>query len=218
MNLLTPSCVAASDILSCVSWKNTKTFQAIAAKETQLKHYKRMGASAEVLQLVELESKPFGSVAEKMMCEIFGLGPRTSTQNDASLDGVKIEIKCARYWAGKDECVWQHLEEDHDYDYALFAVLDFHGWKVWGIHKSVLMGELRDKKIVTKQGKQGFWTSKSAVLPYMTQINTIDALKAALQGGPRSPSPTPVEDGESKSPKLNPTCLRSVMPEIYKSD
>ena len=187
MNLLTPTCVAASDILSCVSWKNTKTFQAIAAKETQLKHYKHMGASAEVLQLVELESKPFGSVAEKMMCEIFGLGPRTSTQNDATLGDAKIETKCARYWAGKDDCVWQHLEEDHDYDYALFAVLDFHGWKVWGIHKSVLMGELRDKKIVTKQGKQGYWTKKSAVLPYMTQINTIDSLKAAIQGGPRSP-------------------------------
>ncbi len=187
MNLLTPSCVAASDILSCVSWKNTKSFQTIAEKETQLKYYKRMGASAEVLQLVELESKPFGSVAEKMMCEIFGLGPRTSTQNDASLDGVKIEIKCARYWAGKDDCVWQHLEEDHDYDYALFAVLDFHGWKVWGIHKSVLMGELRDKKIVTKQGKQGFWTSKSAVLPYMTQINTIDALLRGLRP-PHAPS------------------------------
>ena len=196
MNLLTPSCVAASDILSCVSWKNTKSFQTIAEKETQLKYYKRMGASAEVLQLVELESKPFGSVAEKMMCEIFGLGPRTSTQNDASLDGVKIEIKCARYWAGKDECVWQHLEEDHDYDYALFAVLDFHGWKVWGIHKSVLMGELREKKIVTKQGKQGFWTSKSAVLPYMTQINTIDALKAALLRG-RSPPHAPSLQTES---------------------
>jgi len=187
MNLLTPTCVAASDILSCASWKNTKVFKTIAEKETQLKYYKRMGASADVLQLVELESKPFGSVAEKMMCEIFGLGPRTSTQNDASLDGVKIEIKCARYWAGKDDCVWQHLEEDHDYDYALFAVLDFHGWKVWGIQKSVLMGELRDKKIVTKQGKQGFWTSKSAVLPYMTQINTIDALKAALLRGLRPP-------------------------------
>ena len=195
MNLLTPSCVAASDILSCVSWKNTKSFQTIAEKETQLKYYKRMGASAEVLQLVELESKPFGSVAEKMMCEIFGLGPRTSTQNDATLDGAKLEIKCARRWAGKDDCVWQHLEEDHDYDYALFAVLDFHGWKVWGIHKSVLMGELRDKKIVTKQGKQGYWTKKSAVLPYMTQINTIDDLMRGLQGGPGSPL----------TPSLNPT-------------
>jgi hypothetical protein len=170
-------------------------FKTIAEKETQLKYYKRMGASADVLQLVELESKPFGSVAEKMMCEIFALGPRTSTQNDASLDGVKIEIKCARYWAGKDDCVWQHLEEDHDYDYALFAVLDFHGWKVWGIHKSVLMGELRDKKIVTKQGKQGFWTSKSAVLPYMTQINTIDALKAAIKGERASQPPAPTEGG-----------------------
>ena len=107
MNLLTPTCVAASDILSCVSWKNTKAFKTIAEKETQLKHYKRMGASAEVLQLVELESKPFGSVAEKMMCEIFGLGPRTSTQNDATLGDAKIEIKCARYWAGKEFSRWR---------------------------------------------------------------------------------------------------------------
>jgi hypothetical protein len=196
MNLLTPATIAAaSDILSCVSWKNTKAFQTIAAKETQLKYYKDMHASDEVLQLVELESKPFGSVAEKMMCEIFGLGPRTSTQNDATLDGVKIEIKCARYWAGKDDCKWQHLEEDHDYDYAMLAVLDFHGWKVWGIHKSVLMGELRDKKIVTKQGEQGFWTSKSAVLPYMTPINTIHDLLRGLRPPHAPPLQTESTEG-----------------------
>ncbi len=194
MNLLTPSVVAASDILSCFSWKNTTAFKTIVDKETQLKYYKRMGASPEVLQLVELESKPFGSVAEKMMCEIFKLGPRTSTQNDATLDGVKIEIKCARYWAGKDDCVWQHLEEEHDYEFALFALLDFHGWKVWGINKSTLMGELRDKKIVTFQGKQGWWTRKSAVLPYMKQITNIDTLRKIL----RPPLPLPAEE-EMKS-------------------
>jgi hypothetical protein len=138
-----------------------------------------MNASAEVLELVQLESKPFGSVCEKIISELFGLGPRTSSQNDATLNGKKIEIKSARYWAGKDDCVWQHLEPDHDYDYALFVLLNFHGWKVWCIKKTALM-ELRGK-IVTDQGKQGCWTKKSAILPHLTPIHTLADLQAFVQ-------------------------------------
>ncbi len=176
----------AIDVLSVNHWKNTKTFKSIKDKETQTQYYKRMNASAEVLQLVELESKPFGTVGEIMLSEIFGMGPRTSTQNDGTLNEKKIEIKCARYWAGKDNCVWQHLEPEHDYEYAMFALLDFQGWKVWGIKKSLLMGsEMRNiemtkksKKPVNFQGKQGWWTKKSAILPYLTPIKTIAELQA----------------------------------------
>lgn len=169
------------DILSAGSWKNTKSFRAIKDKETQIKYYKRMESCEEVLQLVDLESKPFGSESEKIIQEIFGLGPRTSTQNDGTRKGKKIEIKSARYWAGKDDCVWQHLEPDHDYEYALFALLDFQGWKVWGIKKSLLMGEMRDKKIVTFQGKQGWWVRKSAIISYLTPIKNIADLDAFIQ-------------------------------------
>jgi hypothetical protein len=166
-----------NNILSSSVWKNLKSFTAIQNKETQVKYYKRMSSSPEVLQIVELDNKPFGSVAEKIISEIFQLGPRTSTQNDATFNGKKIEIKAARYWAGKDDCVWQHLEPDHDYEYALFAIMDFHGWKVWCIKKELLMGELRDKKIVTFQGKQGWWTRKSAILPYLKQIETVEEIR-----------------------------------------
>lgn len=169
-----------TDILSS-GWRNTAAFKSITGKETQTKYYTRMNACAEVLQLVELESKPFGSVAEKIISEVFHLGPRTSSQNDGTLNGKKIEIKCARYWAGKDDCVWQHLEPDHDYEYALLAILDFHGWKVWCIKKSLLMGEMREKKIVTFQGKQGWWTKKSALLPYLTPITSIAELQTFIQ-------------------------------------
>ena len=168
-----------NDPLLSEYWKNTAAFTTIQEKETQIKHYKRMNASTEVLQLVELESKPFGSVCEKIISELFGLGPRTSSQNDATLNGKKIEIKTARYWAGKDDCMWQHLEPDHDYDYALFVLLNFHGWKVWCIKKTDLM-DLRGK-IVTFQGKQGWWTRKSAILPYLTPIHTLSQLHAFIQ-------------------------------------
>ena len=136
------------DILSANYWKKTKTFKSIKDKETQIKYYKRMKSCEEVLQLVDLESKPFGTESEKIIQEIFNLGPRTSSQNDGTRLNKKIEIKSARYWAGKDNCVWQHLEPEHDYEFALFALLDFQGWKVWGIKKSFLMGEMRDKKIL----------------------------------------------------------------------
>jgi len=177
---LSSSDLSSSDLLYCKTWKHTKTFKTIQKKETQLQFYTRMDASPEVLQLVALDSKPFGSVGEKIISELFGLGPRTSSQNDGTLNGKKIEIKCARYWAGIDDCKWQHLEPDHDYEYALFVILDFHGWKVWVIRKSQLMG-LREKDKVKPQGKQGWWTTKSAMLPDLTPIHSVADLQAFLQ-------------------------------------
>ena len=168
--------MSSEDILSVNYWKNTVSFKSIKEKETQIKYYKRMNSSEEVLELVDLESKPFGSVIEKLIQEIFKLGSRTSSQNDATRNGKKIEIKSARYWAGRDECIWQHLEPDHDYEFAIFVLVDFHGLKVWIIKKEVLMGELRDNKIVTFQGKQGWWVKKSAIIDHLTPIKSVDEL------------------------------------------
>lgn len=81
-----------TSILSADYWKNTNAFKTIKNKETQIKYYKKNDSCEEVLQLVDLESKPFGSESEKIIKEIFNLGPRTSSQNK------KIEIKSARYW------------------------------------------------------------------------------------------------------------------------
>jgi len=169
------------DILSVNYWKNTRTFKAISEKETQIKFYKKMKSCDEVLQLVSLESKPFGSESEKIIAEIFKLDPRTSSQNDGTRNGKKIEIKSARYWAGVDNCRWQHLELDHDYEFVMFTLLDFHGWKVWIIKKSLLMGEMREKKIVTSQGKQGYWVKKSDILPYLTPISNVTDLDLFIQ-------------------------------------
>ena len=168
-------------ILSVNHWKNCKSFQKIIDKETQIKYYEKNNSCDNVLQLVNLESKPFGCVCENIISELFNLGPRTSSQNDATKNGKKIEIKSARYWAGTDNCKWQHLEPDHDYDYVLFVLLDFDKFKVWGIKKSILMGEMREKKIVTFQGKQGWWVTKNAILNYLTPIENIFELDNFIQ-------------------------------------
>jgi hypothetical protein len=159
-------------MLSASSIADLKSYKKMSKKVNQLDYYNSKNAAAEILKLVALGNKAFGGAAEDIVREVFALGPRTSSQNDATYGARKTEIKAARYWAGKDDCKWQHLEPEHDYDLVLFVLVDFQGLKVWAINKSLLMGELREKKVVTFQGKQGWWTTKSAILPYLTPIHT----------------------------------------------
>ena len=172
-------------LLSVDNWKYTKAFTESKRKETQTQYYVRMNAAPEVIELVSLDSKPFGSVSESILTELFQMTPRTSSQHDGIFEGHKCEIKCARYWERKDDCRWQHLEPDHDYDFAMLALLDFHKWNVWCISKAHLMGELREKKVVTFQGKQGWWTLKSAIMPYLTQIQTPECLQKFVSTIPK---------------------------------
>lgn len=166
-----------SDILDPRYWERTNAFKELCKNETQLQFYKRMNSHPNILSLVELGNKAFGERMEKIVRELFELGPRTSSQNDGTRNGIKIEIKSARYWCGKDNyCRWQHLEPDHDYDYVLFILIDFQRIKVMGKKKSILMGELRDKGIVTYQGKQGWWTEKPKIAPYLDEITSIKDL------------------------------------------
>ena len=177
--------INAIPLLSVDNWKHTNAFVQNKRRETQTQYYVRMNAAPDVVELVSLDSKPFGSVSESIMTELFQMAPRTSSQNDGVFEGHKCEIKCARRWAGKDDCRWQHLEPDHDYDFAMLALLEFHEWKVWCITKAQLMGELREKKVVTFQGKQGWWTLKSAVMPYLTPIRGLECLRKFVHALPK---------------------------------
>ena len=163
----------STTLFSADNWKKSKTFQKNKQKETQRQYYARMNACVEFQEYAGYESKVFGSITESFIVESLELGPRTCSENDGTRKGIKIEIKAARYWAGKDECVWQHLELKHDYDMVLFVLLDFHEFKVWAINKKQLVGELLSLRILTRQGNQGYWVKKSDVIPYSTPITSI---------------------------------------------
>lgn len=155
-----------------------RSFKKVSKKMSQMDYYISKSSSAEALKLVSLGNKAFGAAIEDIVRECLSLGPRSSSQNDATFGERKIEIKAARYWAGKDDCKWQHLEPDHDYDLVLFCLMDFHELRVWAIKKDVLMGDLRERKIVTFQGKQGWWTTKKAIMPFLTPIQTVEDMAA----------------------------------------
>jgi len=53
------------------------------------------------------------------------------------------------------------------------------------VTKAQLMGELREKKVVTFQGKQGWWTIKSAIMPYLTPIHGLECLRKFVSTIPK---------------------------------
>jgi hypothetical protein len=163
------------------SWTKTKAFANCTTKCTQVQYYKNNNAGTEVLQLVALTPKPFGTEAENIVMECFNLEPRDNTQHDGKLNGKKLEIKCARWHATGGDCNWLHLEEGHDYQYVVFALLDFQDWKCWIMTKPRLFGEMREKSILKKQGEEGWTVNKSKIESYLTpiysQADIIDFMK-----------------------------------------
>jgi len=164
------------DILGIVHWRDFARGIITNLTPNQVYFYNQHTDDHDIINLVALDPKRFGTVCEQIISHIYNLGPRTSTQNDGTRNGKKIEIKTARYWVQTNDCKWQHLEPEHDYDCVLFALLDFHGWNVWCITKDVLMGECMNRGILTRQGEQGYMCNKNRILPYLTEIHNVHDL------------------------------------------
>lgn len=149
---------------------SSSTYQDLNNVIIASEYYSQNGAPDEILKLVVLENRKFGSVIEKLMKEKLCLKKPDSTQHDAKHEqsGKKIEIKSARYWAGGLNCKWQHLEPEYDYDVVIFVLIDFAEIKCWVQKKSVLIPHL------TPQGKQGYWCT----LDNLTRANAIIPVKS----------------------------------------
>jgi hypothetical protein len=156
---------------------STKAFREINDRMSQKDFYIKNNASNEILKLVDLESKSFGTTCEKIIIELFKLEKRTSSENDCRYNEYKIEIKSARYWVSTDlDCKWQHIEPDYDYSYIIFSLLDFKNMKFFILNKNKLL-LLKEIGILTKQGKQGYWMNLSKSLKYLFEMKTIEDLE-----------------------------------------
>jgi hypothetical protein len=166
---------------SLKTWTQTNYFKNMEKKTTQLDLYLKKNSSLEIIQLVSMANKVFGTEMEGIFQEIFQLDPRENTQHDGIRNGKKIEIKSARWHATGEDCNWQHLEPDYDYEFVMFTLVDFTELKVWMITKKLLMGELRQLKIVSRQGQQGWTVTKGKLEKYLTPIQTIEELDNFIQ-------------------------------------
>ncbi len=179
------------------TWATTKYFQTMKKKPTQLELYVKNNSDADTLTLVSMANKVFGEeVMEPMIRELFQMSPKENKKHDGIRLGKKIEIKSARWHATGKDCNWQHLEPDYDYEFVLFVLVDFTELKVWVITKEKLMGELRAKNIVSKQGEQGWTTNKKKIEPYLTPLSSIDDLDRFIKehSSESKMSPPPIDE------------------------
>ena len=168
---------------NCDDIRNTSEWAALDSAVDVREFYRENDACFEIQRIVALENRRFGSAIEKMLREIFHLSMPESTKHDAIFrrfgrPDTKIEIKAARFWAGTDNCKWQHLEPDYDYTHILFVLVDFNGLRTWVAEKSFLF----DGGFLTPQGQQGYWGDKETLLNsgYLIEVEDEQDLSECL--------------------------------------
>lgn len=148
----------------------------------QIDFYIKNNANEKILKFFELGSKSFGSLIEKIIIENYEFDKRINTEHDVIFNGIKIEIKSARYWNHQYDCKWQHIEIDYDYDILLFVLLDFQDIKMWCISKQKLFNsDNLENKLIIKQGKQGYWVNKSKIMNQLYSIESKNDLIKYLE-------------------------------------
>ena len=133
--------------------------------------YQRNDAPSEIVDLVALSNKRFGTDMETLVCNITGCKKIPDTVGETGWDckheatGGRAEIKASRYWQpprGSRQpptWKWQHLLADHEWSHVILAGVGFQEIKLFLLTKDTFMF-LMEKGIITQQGGaggQGCW-------------------------------------------------------------
>ena len=158
----------------------TKSFEAIKKVKTQVIYYLENNAHPDIIKIVALGNKSFGEKAQRIVMECLSLDKPTETGHDILQEssGLKFEVKASRFWVTTGDWKWQHIMEDHIYDYLLMVGINFNSIDVYVIGKKKFM-ELKSIGLVTQQGGaggQGLWCDYRKIKDYLTPINGIDEL------------------------------------------
>ena len=68
--------------------------------------------------------------------EVLGMTKAKSTGHDAIKNGKLLEIKSSRFWVDTKDWRFQHIMENHKYDYLLCVGINFHNIEMYIIDKS----------------------------------------------------------------------------------
>ena len=148
--------------------------------------YQRNGAPAEIVDLVALSNKRFGTDMETLVCNLTGCKKVPDTVGETGWDceheATKNypEIKASRYWQAMKDWKWQHILADHEWSHVILAAVDFQEIKLFLLTKDTFMA-LMEKGIVTQQGGaggQGCWMEyrKAATFLHPITGNTLEEL------------------------------------------
>ena len=163
----------------------TKSFQNMKKRKTQEEYYKSNGSCDNILKLVKLTNKAFGEKLQCIIKDIFSLDNSCDAGHDAQKlsMNLKFEIKSSRYGVSSKDFMWQHIMENHDYDYLILVGIDFDCLKIYLISKYNFM-RLKTKGLATQQGRaegQGLWAQRKKIFQYLTEIKNVKDFYNTIQ-------------------------------------
>ena len=154
----------------------TANYKKILDRKTQLDYYTENNSHPGTINLVKLNNKTFGERMQKIIIEMLDLDPPTNSSHDAIKKNMnlKFEIKSSRYWVKTEDFKWQHIMEDHNYDYLILSGLHFDEISLYCISKQNLM-KLKENNIISQQGGaegQGLWFNRRNVLQHLFRVDS----------------------------------------------
>jgi len=148
--------------------------------------YRSNGAPEEIINLVGLSNKRFGSVCEELVTNLVG-GIRIPDSNGrsgwdmefpftGSQKNSRFEIKSSRYWrSGKHSFFkWQHVLPDHEWSHLLLCAVDFDRMRLFALSKPQFMQLITDGKVIQQGGAsgQGCWFELKKIIDVATELTT----------------------------------------------
>ena len=160
--------------------------------KTQTDYYLEGEAHPEIMKYVALSPAAFGTKMEEIAREFLGLGNRSGSGHDHSVNGLTIEQKSSRYTARGEEWMWQHVELKHEWDYLLICGLNLNSIEFY-ISPRHKIKHLIEMGVITGQGKkdmdgiaepqQAYWFSKKnfskkniEFTDYFTEMDSTESL------------------------------------------
>jgi len=170
--------------------------------------YANNGAPAEMVELVSLGNKKFGSIMEHITCDLFDCQKvkdvKGKTGWDLNKNNSRIELKSSRYWRmGNKNCFrWQHVLADHEWSYLMCVGIDFQKIRYFIASKSQFM-KLIEEGVITQQGGaggQGCWFSSDDISGKIHEFQSPEGHKSLslqlidfIENNPSSQEPIPSE-------------------------
>ena len=177
---------------------------------TQAARYTRLGASQDIVRLVDLGNKAFGCAMETITSPMFGCSNVKDTPGKTGYDleksGCPIELKSSRLWTMGNNMNWRwkHVLPDHELSYLMCAGVDIDKVRYFIVSKPQFMALISDG-FVTQQGGgggQGCWFSSTDVIgrshefqcPDVSGVSLAEQLDKFIAENPSSPVALSRED------------------------
>lgn len=124
----------------------SKEYIHVMKTRTQFDYYRERGASDDILKLVTMNNKTYGTgFMEPYIRSHFGMSDPVNSEHDGIYMGKKIEIKAPRFGSSGKYFI-QHIKPTHDFDYIMVALLQPGGIETFIIRKSDVLECLKLQK------------------------------------------------------------------------